>query len=111
MQISVTGRHVNVTEEVKAYAREKASKLPRFYDRVQAIEVILDVEGDSFTIDMIVSAEGRNHFIAHEVGPDTFALIDLITDKLERQLTRHKERFRNRKHLAKKLDKFEETAE
>ena len=107
MQISVTGRHVKVTDEVKAYAADKAGKLPRFYDRVQAIEVILDQEGDDFTVDMIVTAEGRNHFIAHEAGPDTFALIDLIVDKLERQLRRHKERFRNRKHPAKGTDKFE----
>lgn len=109
MQISVTGRHVNVTEEVKRYAGDKAGKLPRFYDRVQAIEVTLDHEGDNFTVDMIVTAEGKNHFIAHEAGPDMFALIDLIVDKLERQLKRHKERFRNRKHLAKRIDKFEET--
>ena len=109
MQISVTGRHVNVTEEVKSYAAEKAGKLPRFYDRVQAIEVILDHEGDDFTVDMIVTAEGRNHFIAHEAGPDTFALIDLIVDKLERQLRRHKERFRNRKHSARGVDKFDES--
>lgn len=109
MQISVTGRHVNVTDEVKTYAEEKAGKLPRFYDRVQAIEVILDHEGDNFTVDMIVTAEGKNHFIAHEAGPDMFALIDLIVDKLERQLRRHKERFRNRKHLVRNVDKYEES--
>ena len=109
MQISVTGRHVNVTDEVKTYAQEKAGKLPRFYDRVQAIEVILDHEGDNFTVDMIVTAEGRNHFMVHEAGPDMFALIDLIVDKLERQLRRHKERFRNRKHLVRNVDKYEES--
>jgi len=109
VQISVTGRHVTVTEDLKGYAADKAGKLPRFYDRVQAIEVILDHEGDSFTVDMIVTAEGKNHFIAHEAGPDMFALIDLIVDKLERQLRRHKERFRNRKHLVRNTDKFEES--
>ena len=100
---------MTVTEEVKSYAAEKAGKLPRFYDRVQAIEVILDHEGDDFTVDMIVRAEGKSHFIAHESGPDTFALIDLIVDKLERQLRQHKERFRNRKHSARNVDKFEES--
>ena len=108
MQILVTGRHVNVTEEIKGYAGKKAEKLPRFYDRVQAIEVILDHEGDDFTVDMIVTA-GRENFIAHEAGTDMFTLVDLVTYKLERQLRRHKERFRNRKHLAKNVDKFEET--
>lgn len=107
MQIVVSGRHINVTAEVKAYALQKAEKLPRFYDRVQSIEIVLDVEGDDFAVDIIVTA-GRNNFIAHESGADVFALIDLIVDKLERQLTRHKERFRNRKHLSKNVDKFAE---
>ena len=107
MQISVTGRHVNVTREVKDYAAKKAEKLPRFYDRIQAIEIILDQEGGDFTVDMIVTA-GKSNFIAHEAGPDVFALLDLIVDKLERQLTRHKEKFRNRKHLTGQVDKFEE---
>ena len=108
MQIEVSGRHVNVTEELRSYAQEKASKLPRFFDRVQAIEVILDHEGEGFTVDMIVSAEGKNHFHAHESGSEMFALIDLIVDKMERQLRRHKERFRNRKHMATNPDKSEE---
>jgi putative sigma-54 modulation protein len=98
---------VKVTEEVKDYAAKKAEKLPRFYDRVQAIEVVLDHEGGDFTVDMIVTS-GRNNFIAHEAGPDVFALVDLISDKLGRQLTRHKEKSRNRKHSSKKVDKFEE---
>lgn len=108
MQISVTGRHVRVTDEVKNYAARKAEKLPRFYNRVQAIEVVLDHEGGDFTVDMIVTS-GKSNFIAHESGPDVFALVDLITDKLERQLTRHKEKSRNRKHLSRHVDKFEET--
>lgn len=108
MQITVTGRHVTVTEEVKQFAAQKAEKLPRYYDRIQAIEVILDHEGDDFTVDMIVSA-GRNNFIAHEAGPDVFAAVDLIVDKLGRQLKRHKEKFRDRKHRTRSTDKFEES--
>jgi ribosome-associated translation inhibitor RaiA len=37
-----------------------------------------------------------------QTGPDTFALVDLIVDKLERQLTKHKEKNRIRKHDGKK---------
>ena len=62
------------------------------------VDVVLDHEGDQYTVDMIVNVAGRDNFIAHERGEDTFALIDLIVDKLTRQLRRHKERFRNRKH-------------
>jgi len=96
--ISISGRHVEVTPDVREYAEKKMAKMPRYYNRIQAIEVILGHESDSFSVEVVISADGAP-IVAREVGPDTFALIDLVSDKLERQLTRHKERFRNRKHM------------
>ena len=106
MLVSVVGRHVQITGEVKSYAEQKAQKLPRFYDRIQAIEVVVDHESDLSSVEMIVTAAGKQTFVAKEVGPDTLACIDLAVDKLERQLTKHKEKFRNRKHLGRKADPF-----
>lgn len=104
MLISCTGRHVEVTPDVREYAEKKMAKMPRYYDRIQAIEVVLDHESDNFSVEVIASADGQP-FVAREVGPDTFALIDLVADKLERQLVKHKERYRNRKHLGRRPDK------
>ncbi len=98
MQILVTGRHVEVTDEIREYVKDKASRLPRFYDRVHTIEVVLDHESDEFKAEMIARADGSHAFVASETGPDTFALIDLIVDKLERQLNKHKEKCRQPKH-------------
>ncbi len=97
MQIMVTGRHVEVTDEVREYIRDKAGKLTRFYDRIHEIEVILDHESDEFSAEMIVRADHRHTFVASDTGPDTFKLIDAITDKLERQLKKLKEKKRNHK--------------
>jgi putative sigma-54 modulation protein len=101
VQIRVTGRHVEVTDEVHDYVADKVSRLPRFYDRIHEIEVVLDHESDQFSAEMIVRAGRKHTFVASETGPDTFALIDLVTDKIERQLTKHKEKNRNRKHDGK----------
>ena len=98
MDVRVTGRHVEVPDNVRDYAQDKANKLPRFYDRIHEIEVVLDHEGEQFTAEMIVRVDHKHTFVASETGPDTFALIDLIIDKLERQLTKHKEKKRNHKH-------------
>jgi len=98
VQILVTGRHVEVTDQVREYVNEKVSKLPRFYDRVHTVEVVLDHESDEFKAEMIARADGSPAFVASETGPDTFALIDLIVDKLERQLKKHKEKCRHPKH-------------
>lgn len=98
MQISVTGRHVDISNRIKPYAEEKVAKLPRYYDRVKSVEVIVEKEADLVAVEMIVKADHREPFVAKETGPDAHACIDLLMDKMERQLTRHKERFRNRKH-------------
>ncbi len=104
MQIVVTGRHVDVSDEVRSYAQDKAGKLHRFYDRIQAIEVVLDHESEQFTTEILVRVDRHDTFVAKESGPDTFALIDLVVDKLERQLTRYKEKRRSHKHDGKRDD-------
>jgi putative sigma-54 modulation protein len=98
VQIRVTGRHVEIPADVRDYIMEKAGRLPRFYDRIHEVEVILDHESEQFTAEIIVRADRKHTFVASEAGPDTFALIDIVVDKLERQLTKHKEKNRNHKH-------------
>lgn len=101
VQISVTGRHGEVPADIREYVEQKTARLPRYYDRVHAVEVVLNREGDHTLVEMIVKAAGTQEFIAKELGPDARSCIDLLVDKLERQLTKHKEKFRNRKHPEK----------
>ena len=97
MHILVTGRHVEVTDEVREYVQTKAGRLTKHYDRIHEIEVILDHESEQFSAEVIVHADRKHTFVARGTGPDTFALVDEIVMKLERQLTKHKEKNRNRK--------------
>jgi putative sigma-54 modulation protein len=89
---------MDVSASLKAYAEQKSNKLTRYYDRIQEIEVVFDSGKDSMRVEMIVSAEHRNMFIAHDTQEDAYACIDGCVDKLERQLSEHKKKFRNRKH-------------
>ena len=98
MIVTISGRHMDVTEALKQYAEQKSGKLSKYYDRIQEIEVILDASKDSTRVEMIVNAEHNAMFIAHHDEGDAYACIDGCVEKLERQLTDHKERFRNRKH-------------
>src|SRR3972149_1021775 len=45
MEIKVSGRHIDITAAIREYASEKVLKLPRYYDRVQEIDVVLDRRG------------------------------------------------------------------
>lgn len=98
MIVTVSSRHMDVTQPLKTYAEEKASKLNKYYDRIQEIEVVLEAGKDSARVEMIVNAEHKNTFVAQHDQGDAYACIDGCVHKLERQLTDHKERIRNRKH-------------
>jgi len=100
--VTVASRHMEVTSALKTFAETKAGKLLKYYDRIQEIEVIIDVgkeQGkDRTMVEMIVNAEHKQMFIAHHSNGDAYACIDGCIDKLERQLTDHKDKIRNRKH-------------
>lgn len=98
MIVTISARHMEVTPALKTYAEEKANKLGKYYDLIQEIEVILDAHKDATRVEMIVNAEHRNTFVAHHEEGDAYACIDGCVHKLERQITEHKKKFRNRKH-------------
>ena len=98
MRVTVSGRHMGVSGPLKEYCETKAERLVRFYDRIQSIEVILDGHAGKHTAEMIVHSEGSNPFVASEQHNDVYAAVDVLLDKIEAQLRRHKEKMRNRKH-------------
>lgn len=103
MIVRVVSRHMDVTPAIKSFAEQKANKLTKYFDRISEIEVVLDAgkektNKDKTRVEIIVHAEHVNDFIAHHDEGDAYACIDACVDKLERQLTDHKERLRNRKH-------------
>jgi len=96
--ITVSGRHMEVTPALKDYAEQKATKLGKYYDLIHEIEVIFNAVKDSIEVEMIIHAEHKNTFIARHKEGDAYACIDGCMHKLERQITEHKDKFRNRKH-------------
>jgi putative sigma-54 modulation protein len=93
---------MEVTSALKTFAQQKVTKLTKYYDRIQEIEVVLDADKeqgkDHTTVEVIVNAEHKNMFVAHHRDGDAYACIDACVDKLERQLSEHKKKIRNRKH-------------
>lgn len=98
MQVSVKGRHFDITPAIRRYATDKAEKLPRYFDRVTAIDIVAATDDWRHAVEMIVHLEGAAPFIGRCNGRDLYACIDRTVDKLERQLTDHKTRLRNHKH-------------
>ncbi len=98
MQITVTGRHLDLTPAIEEYANRKASKLTRYFDRVQQIEVRIDKQKNEYEVELIVDVEHHDPFVATAKAEDLYASIDLAVDKAARQLSDHKNRLRDNKH-------------
>jgi putative sigma-54 modulation protein len=91
VRILISGRHVGVTEAMKDYAREKATKLERIHDRLTKVEVTLDVVRDSHVVEFVVDAP-RGRLVGKAESPDMYAAVDMAEEKLVRQLVKHKQR-------------------
>lgn len=97
MQINVTGHHVEVSAPLRAYVTEKLQKLSRHFDQVLSVNVILKVEKLEQHAEATVNANGRTLF-ATDTASDMYAAIDGMTDKLDRQVRKHKERLTDHQH-------------
>lgn len=101
MIVTVASRHEEATPPLKEYAQQKANKLTKYFDRISEIEVIIDSDNaaakTAARVEMIVNAD-HSRFVAHHADGDAYACVDACVDKLERQLSDHKKKIRNRKH-------------
>ncbi|MHA6197100.1 ribosome hibernation-promoting factor, HPF/YfiA family [Pseudomonas wadenswilerensis] len=91
MQVNISGQHVEVTEALRTYIGEKLTRLERHYDRITNVQVILKVEKLQQKIEATLQIPG-GEVVANAEHEDMYAAIDLLTDKLDRQLKKHKEK-------------------
>jgi len=95
---TISGKHIEITEAIRKHAEEKTSKLPRYYDSINQVEVIIDgSRGGNTDVEIIARAEHSKIFIVKETGEDAYKCIDVAVHKLERQLRRKKGRERDNK--------------
>ena len=91
MQIQITGRQVEVTEALKDFIEQKFAKLQRHFDHITQIHVVLSLEKTQQKAEAKVSISGGELF-AQSTEDNMYAAIDLLLDKLDRQIIKHKEK-------------------
>lgn len=94
MQLEITGHHLEVTDSMSAYIREKSDRLRRHFDQVMNIHFILAVEKQRHKAEATLHVSG-NHIFADAHSDDMYAAIDSLTDKLDRQIVKHKEKLKS----------------
>ena len=96
MKIIISGKQLKVTDALRKYAEEKINKISKYSDAITEVDVVLAVEdtkseGPVHKADGLVFASGTKIKIEAE-NKDLYAAIDELSDRLERQVRKYKEK-------------------
>jgi len=97
MQLNIRGEKIVVTSAIKEYVEEKMSKMDRYFENPEDIKcsVLVKVKNNEQKIEVTVPTS-KFTLRAEESNDDLYAAIDLVIDKLERQIRKNKTRLNNK---------------
>ena len=95
MKITVTGRHMDMTEVLKKYATSKMEHLRHYFDNVFSAEVVFAPEKDrQYSAELILHAPKSSILVVHAQEKTATGAFDVALEKAERQLVRLKDKLR-----------------
>jgi len=102
VEIKVTAKNGQLSEATQETIKSKVAKLPKFFVRTTAIQVIADLtHTDKPKVEIKVSAEETDDFFASDSGSNVIVALDSTISKVEQQMKKRKEKLvshRNRDH-------------
>ena len=107
MQIKISTRHGHLNDGTQEFIREKAGKLLHYFQRLTIIDVTVDLQEDEKGekgVEFVVAAEHKHDFVASARHPDLLAAVDLVLDKLERQVRKYKEKIQDHRRTPARGD-------
>ncbi len=91
MNLTLTGVHLEITPAIRAYVLTKLDRVNRHFDHVIDVNVVLSVDKLRKKVEANVHVRGKE-IHAEAVDPDMYAAIDMLADKLDRQVLKYKEK-------------------
>jgi putative sigma-54 modulation protein len=101
--ISVTGRHVVVTDAMKNYVFDKISKIEKFSDRIIDVVVTMEVVRHEQRVDIVIKVNNLQ-IKSQAVSSDMYASIDMAVNKLETQLLKYKNKLKDHQNHQRRND-------
>jgi putative sigma-54 modulation protein len=101
VQIEISTRHGHLSDTSQERIKAKGEKLLKIFDRLTAIEFIVDLTDSANTrVDLKVSAEHKHDFVAHHQSENLMGSVDAVIHRLEQQLRKYKEKVQERHRSA-----------
>ena len=97
MKFNIRGKKVEVTEPIRKYVENKLGKLDKYFEKSDELtaNVLIRIRGNEQIVEVTIPAP-KVILRAEESHNDLYAAIDLVTDKLERQIRKNKTRLHNK---------------
>ena len=95
MKVAIRGKNIEVTAALREYVEKRLSKLTRFFDDELDAQAVLSVVRDKATIEITCFVD-KIVLRGVETNDDMYAAIDLVVDKIVRQIHKHKTRLATR---------------
>ncbi|MEW5802070.1 MAG: ribosome-associated translation inhibitor RaiA [bacterium] len=96
MQVLITGRHMDMTEALQDYVKTKVERVGKYLENIKEADVILSVEKYRHSAEVTIKANGIT-INGEEETDDMYSSIDLVMEKIERQVKKYKEKIRQHK--------------
>ena len=110
MNIAVTFKHIDSSDAIRKYAESKVLKLEKYLNNILEAHVTLSIERvdhkESGVAQIKLSAKNLN-VNAEEKSADIYSAIDLLLEKVEAQIKKHKEKIRRKEHAEEGADAAE----
>ncbi|RTZ43122.1 ribosome-associated translation inhibitor RaiA [Candidimonas sp. SYP-B2681] len=97
MNLSITGRHLDITPAIRQYVTEKLARVARHFDNVIDTQVILSIEPLKHTADITMRLRGKD-IHCEAADENLYAAIDLLADKIDRQVLKYKSKIQDHAH-------------
>ena len=91
MNLNLTGNHLNITPAIRDYVLSKLERVNRHFDHVIDVNVVMSVDKLQHKIEVNLHTRGKD-IHAEAIEEDMYAAIDVLADKLDRQVLKHKEK-------------------
>lgn len=90
MNLTISGHHLDVTPAIREYVMNKLERVRRHFDQVIDVTVVLSVEKLRQKAEINLHLRGKD-LHCEATDEDLYAAVDLLIDKLDRQVVKHKE--------------------
>ena len=97
VKVSVTFRHTQPTDALKRYAEEKVHKIGKYFYRPLEAHMVLSVDSKNRQLAEVMLQTRRLTIHRREETVDLYSAIDLVMDKVERQIRKYKTKTRLRR--------------